>query len=156
MIIHLIRHGKTNQVSPSGRDYDRELLPKGRLQSEDLGTYLSLPSTCIVYCSSSVRTLQTFELINRSQQLKSVSFHEDLYLCSREHLLRFINGLNHSHDILFVGHNYGISDLASYLLDEAIEMRTGEYLSLEVDLASWKLLSRGTATLLDRYRPRVD
>lgn len=156
MILHLIRHGKTNQVSPSGRDYDRELLPKGHAQCEDLGNYLSLPSTCAVYCSSAVRTAQTFELINRSQQLKSVSFHEDLYLCSREHLLRFINALNHKNDILIVGHNYGISDLASYLLDEPIEMRTGEYLSLEVDLASWKMLSRGTATLVDRYRPRVD
>lgn len=156
MIIHLIRHGKTNQVSPSGRDYDRELLPKGHAQCEDLGTYLSLPSNCTVYCSSAVRTTQTFEIINRSQQLKFVSYHEDLYLCSREHFLRFINKLNHGNDILFVGHNYGISDLASYLLDEPIEMRTGEYISLQIDLDSWSQLSRGTATLFDRYRPRVN
>ncbi len=156
MILHIIRHGKTNQESPTDKDFDRELLEKGIKQSELLGDYVKAPADCVVYCSSARRTIQTFEIANKSWDLKHVNIVEDLYLCSRDHLLKLVFSQEHNHDLMIVGHNFGISDLASYFLEDNIELRTGEYLALEFDIDNWKEASRGLATIRDRYRPRVD
>lgn len=155
MILHIIRHGKTNQESPTGKDFDRELLEKGVKQSELLGNYLKASSDCVVYCSSAKRTMQTFEIANKSWGLKHINVLEDLYLCSRDHLLQLIFSQEQHPEIMIVGHNFGISDLASYFLEEGIELRTGEYLALEFDIDTWQEASRGLATIRDRYRPRV-
>jgi phosphohistidine phosphatase len=155
MILHLVRHGKTNQISASGQDYDRELLPRGIAQSRFLGDYLKLKESCQVYCSSSVRTKQTLHYMNESLLLPRVNYQDDLYLCSRDHLLGLLFQQDHNKDIIIIGHNYGISDLASYLLDEAVELRTGEYIAIEFECENWSEISRGLGTTFDRYRPRV-
>lgn len=156
MLLHIIRHGKTNQESPTGSDYDRMLLPKGNAQSDLLGDYVKPSGKCIAYCSSAKRTVQTFEIANKYWGLKHVNFQEDLYLCSRDHLLKLINNQAHHEELMIVGHNFGISDLVSYLTEDALELRTGEYIALEFDLENWSEVSRGTAIVRDRYRPRVD
>ena len=156
MFLHIVRHGKTNQNSPTGRDFDRELLPKGVGQSEDLGNYIKLSSNCHVLCSSAKRTVQTFEIMNRSLLASHVNYSEDLYLTSRSNLIHFLSELKHTDDVLIVGHNYGISDLVSYLTEHDIELRTGEYIELELEVSNWNELSQGTAIIRDRYRPHVD
>ena len=35
MKLYLLRHAKTEQAAPEGRDIDRNLLPKGRNQAAD-------------------------------------------------------------------------------------------------------------------------
>ena len=40
MKLHLLRHAKTNQISPTGKDFDRELLPRGYEQIAELKQYL--------------------------------------------------------------------------------------------------------------------
>jgi phosphohistidine phosphatase len=155
MILHLVRHGKTDQFSATGRDYDRELLPRGIAQSKLLGEYIKLNATCQVFCSSAKRTQQTFHYMNEPLRMTRVNFQEDLYLCSREHLFELLCEQEHTNDIMIVGHNFGISDLVSYLIDDPIEMRTGEYIAIEFEVSNWKELSKGVGTILDRYRPRV-
>ena len=41
MKLHLLRHAKTNQVSPTGKDFDRELLPRGYEQIQELKLFLA-------------------------------------------------------------------------------------------------------------------
>lgn len=152
MQLHLIRHGKTNQASKTGRDFDRELLGRGIQQSQDLGKVISGGLNLNILCSSSQRTRETFENLCKTGTFSSAVYMDNLYLCSQNDLLEIIWKTNDRRDLMIIGHNFGISDLAGYFLDEDVEMRTGEYLLLEFPFDHWKEVSRATATLVHRYR----
>jgi phosphohistidine phosphatase len=86
--LHVLRHAKTNQNSPTGRDFDRELLPRGyeqliELQAEIAAKKLSIS---LVFCSSAKRTRQTLTQIEELFPNATISFHDDLYPVSYTHL----------------------------------------------------------------------
>lgn len=153
MQLHLIRHGKTRQDSETGNDFDRQLLPKGMKQSLMLGQNLTFDPKTIVYCSSAKRTQETFGFFNQGQQLENVTLNKDLYLCSKDVMLDMIWNTTSNEDVLIVGHNFGISQLASYFTDEFIEMRTGEYIQITFDADHWNETSQGLGEITHRYRP---
>ena len=161
MKLHLLRHAKTNQESKTGQDFDRELLPKGEKQVAEMAQFLSNLKDIEVHCSSAKRTRQTFELLsstknNESLQFDFIHFSNELYLCSHLDLLNYINSLDTKNDILLIGHNNGISDFASYLSDEYIDFKTCGYCELEIQIENWNELSRGTAKVIEKFRPEVD
>ena len=51
--------------------------------------------------------------------------------------LKLIWQENHPDDLVLIGHNFGISDLANYFLDNQIELRTAEYICIEFPFDSW-------------------
>lgn len=156
MRLHLIRHAKTKVSSDSGRDFDRNLAKKGKLQGAGLAEYLSGKLDGIeVYCSSANRTRQTLSLLKKDIDFGPVCYHQELYLCSSQTFLEFIWQSDVDEDLILIGHNFGISDLLNYLTDESIEMRTGEYVCIEFDGFNRKEVSAGTGTIVDRYRPSV-
>lgn len=152
--LHLLRHAKTEQTSPTGKDFDRPLMPKGNLQCEGLKMFFkTLPPIDTVYCSMAKRTQQTLEvLLNR---LPEPNYGDDLYLCGSKTMLQLLWSEKPKGDILIVGHNFGISDLASYFSDEDIELRTGEYIRLVFDCDNWSETSRGMGVIKERFRPEV-
>ena len=93
--IHLLRHAKTNQFSTTGRDFDRELLPRGKEQLSSFTAFVHLNQLSVVhiYCSTAKRTRQTFAQISALFPKAKVSFHDELYLASADDLLQFINRL---------------------------------------------------------------
>ncbi len=158
MRLHVIRHAKTNQVSESGKDYDRALLPKGIAQCELLKDYLkSKNSTAgIILCSAARRTKQTYELIASGIENKGeLRFEKNLYLASKEDLLSFLCNLPEAEEVFLIGHNFGISDLVSYLCDSDFELRTSEYVCIEFKGMSLAEISGGTGIIVDRYRAQV-
>lgn len=157
MKLHLLRHGKTHQQSNTGRDYDRKLNEKGIIQCEFLGEYFAAKNLdCEVWCSSAKRTRETFVNVTKKVELKKVVMREDFYLCSRETMLEALWQRSGNDDLLIVGHNYGISELATYLTDVRIELRTGGYICIEFVDFRWEELSRGLGVISDQYRPQVD
>jgi phosphohistidine phosphatase len=157
--LHLLRHAKTNQISPTGRDFDRELLPKGLEQINDLNRYFSKHSfrqKTDCWVSAAKRTRQTFDGTKNILTIESPIFSDDLYLVSHIELLAKIWETTTENDLLIVGHNFGISDLASYFTEQDIELATGEYIQLTFDCSSWKETSRGMATVSARFRPLKD
>lgn len=156
MKLHLLRHAKTNQVSSTGLDIDRQLLEKGEKQAAIMADYLKDLSQIDIHCSSSARTRRTFDIISRKIQFDSIHFSQELYLCSHLELLSYINQLKSTKDLLLIGHNNGLSDFVSYLTGEFIDLKTCEYCCLEIQIDSWQELSGGTATLISRFRPEVD
>lgn len=157
MKLHLLRHGKTQQQSSTGRDFDRELNQKGIVQCEMLSNYFKkIDLNCEVWCSGARRTRQTYANISKEQQFEKVVMRDDFYLSSRDTMLKALWGRPGDNDMLIVGHNYGISDLATYLTDVRIELRTGGYICIEFDGFKWEELSRGLGTIADQYRPKVN
>lgn len=151
MKLYLLRHAKTNQQSPTGKDFDRRLLPKGHAQCALMQRHLEVTQEVHILCSSAQRTRETLKGIDLSNM--DVEFRDDLYLCSRETLLHAIWECQSDKDLMIIGHNFGISDLAEYLLEGYIEMRTCELLVFDFEINTWQEVSKGLGELTDRYRP---
>ena len=157
MKLHLIRHAKTDQISESGKDFDRKLLPKGVIQSNVLGYYLREQnwSSAIVFCSTAERTKETLMILTNLVFMGKTILSDELYLCDREMYLKIIWNLRHGKDLVFIGHNDGISQIASYLLEKDITLKTSGYMCIEFTAKNWSEVSRGTGHLLAQFRPEV-
>ena len=155
MKIHFIRHAKTNQQSISGKDFDRELLPRGKRQCVSLLSHLQQKkwNTPTIYCSSSRRTTQTFEALEGAFVSRELVMRDIWYLCSKKTILDTIWETERRNDLLFIGHNFGISDAVSYLTGQDIEMATAEYICLEFPIDQWMEVSIQAGTIADRFRP---
>lgn len=156
LTLHLLRHAKTNQLSTSGKDFDRELLPKGIKQCAEMKTFLSSGNLSIdqVFCSQAKRTLQTHELCNLNKEI--THFSKNLYLCTALEMTHEITQFSTGKNILLVGHNDGISQLASYLCDDYIHLQTCGFVSIELAIDDWNLLSQGIGSVKIQFRPEVN
>ena len=148
MILHFLRHAKTNQVSPTGSDFDRELLPRGYEQLKEFKSKLAdQPITVTrVFCSSAQRTRQTWTEIADLFPNATISFHDELYLASQQTLLNFLTKQQSTETILLIGHNEGLSDLASYLTGSDLHLKTCGYLQLSFPFDHSGFISANTGT----------
>lgn len=157
MKIHLLRHAKTEQLSSSGKDFDRKLKDRGIIQSKELAQFLvsNQIHELETWCSTAKRTRQTLTHLTASLKPSKLEFMDDLYLCEQETFLKKLWDLNRENDLFIIGHNDGLSDLASYFANEMIHLSTCEYICFSFSADSWAELSRGTGTIVSRFRPQV-
>jgi phosphohistidine phosphatase len=159
LTLNLIRHAKTQQTSRSGEDYDRELLDKGMSQANVLGNYLQTHHIALgkIICSGAARTQQTRSVIcQHLTERCNFELTKKLYLASYGNIIDVIQSHGKNEEtVTIVGHNEGISQLASYLSGENIDLRTSEMISLAIPFESWDYLSQGIAGIIFQYRPEV-
>ena len=156
MKLHLVRHGKAERESKSGHDFDRSLNDKGIAQTISLGKYLAPKiGELEVWCSDAARTRETLSSILRSCKFQSPKYFVDLYLCSKQDLLTHLWHRQSNEDLVIIGHNFGISDLLSYFVEDNIEMRTSEYYCIDFGELASNETSQGTGIVIDQYRPQV-
>jgi phosphohistidine phosphatase len=154
MKLHLLRHAKTNQISPTGKDFDRELLPKAYEQLQEFREFYTQNPFQVghILCSSAVRTRQTLDQIKELFADVPVTFLNELYLASAGELLKIINELQSPEDVLLIGHNEGISELASELSAAFILLKTCGLVSLEFPFESSAMVSKETGVLVGSFR----
>ena len=154
MKIHLLRHLKTNPNSTSGLDFDRELLPRGYEQLQEFKAFYAKHPFQVgqILCSSAVRTRQTLEEITALFPGVPVTFIDELYLASSGEMLQIITRAESNEDLLLIGHNEGISDLASELSAAFILLKTCGLVSLEFTFESSASVSKETGVLLGSFR----
>ena len=154
MKLHLLRHAKTNQISPTGKDFDRELLPRAYEQCAELKRYLQdhpiAPKH--ILCSSAVRTRQTWAAIEDLFPGVSIVFVDDLYLASSDEMLKIINAQESKADMLVIGHNEGISVLGFDLTNDFLLLQTAGYAAIQFDFEHSGYISRRTGTTLEKFR----
>lgn len=151
----LLRHAKTENQSGTGLDFDRQLALKGQRQAKSMATHLSSIdlSNTVVFYSDAKRTVQTFEYLLAQNDIPSYVLKHDLYLASRETLFNQLCEQNGDFTILLIGHNDGLSDLASYLTEDYIHLNTCTLLTLDVHAKDWSELTQGSCTISEMYRP---
>lgn len=157
MKIHLLRHSKTEKISSTGKDFDRKLMEKGIRQSNEMLKFLELKSfenTNLNY-SAAQRTKETFDFVCSKMNFNQVSSNKELYLAGLEDLLQFIWNLKAKNDIFIIGHNEGLSELASYLSGSFIHLKTCGYIQLEFDCESSEEISKDCGIIRESYRPEV-
>lgn len=158
MKIHILRHAKTDQNSSTGKDFDRKLLEKGIRQTKEMGLFFTKielnPSH--IFCSTAVRTRETLIRIEKQYPFNAtINFRDDFYLCEKETLFSFLTSQKHNEEILIIGHNNGLSDFAAYLVDDFIDLKTCEFITVKFELDSWEEVSKGLGTIVDRFHPEV-
>jgi phosphohistidine phosphatase len=115
----LLRHAKSDW--PDLPDRDRPLAKRGKRDAPVVGRWLHdqgyLPE--IVICSAAVRTRETWDLV--APELggsPSVTFEPRAYAASALTLLYLVRELPAGcHAALLIGHNPGVSELASTLIE---------------------------------------
>ena len=151
MKLYLVRHANALE-SPLG-DYERKLSEKGNVQCVDLGSFIvskKITSKKKVLCSSAKRTKETcFNIFNTSE---GVSFRKGLYLASSMELLDCICSIASDEDIVLIGHNNGLSELASYLTAKHIVMRTASCVEIRFPFDHSKFISKGTGEIHSHHR----
>lgn len=155
--LHLIRHAKTEKISSTGTDYDRRLLPKGIKQAKALASYLENKKIGeFLLCSAAKRTQETKCLLEERLRFQSCINLESLYLASNREILHLICQQQDAKEIWIIGHNEGISDLASYLTGNNIHMKTCAYVCLKPTIVEWAHLTANSCFLVDAFRPEID
>lgn len=155
MRLHIIRHAKTNQESPTGHDFDRQLLPRGKRQCATLLKFLQTKNWDVptILCSGAKRTRETFSGIEYAFLTKRLRFDDQWYLCSHKTWLETLWKEDRAKDMVLIGHNFGISDLVEYLTEKDIVLGTSEYICIEFEGDDWMEISKGNGKIIERFRP---
>jgi phosphohistidine phosphatase len=116
----LLRHAKTENDAPSGRDQDRRLDDRGRLDAAEIGGWLARhpPFPDAVLVSTAMRALQTWEIAWAAMQdlapEPQVEHVPQLYGADPAQLLEAVRDTSarDSQRLMLVGHNPGMHELA--------------------------------------------
>lgn len=156
----LLRHVKTNKAENGQSDFDRALHVKGMQQINLLKKYFEISygnTPFLVHCSTAKRTRSTLQGIGTSLAISKKEFSQSLYLTDVSTLLAHINSIESKQDVLLVvGHNEGLSDLASYLGNDRVHLSTGALISFEFDANQWSEVSVASARLSGHFSPQED
>lgn len=152
----LLRHAKAEH--PAGLpDHSRPLALAGRRQSPLVGAALAEAGIApdLVWCSSSVRTRQTWELVRSGLGLEPrVEFRDDVYDAGARSLLELIaTAPEDVRTLLVVGHEPTMSHTAATLAGPESDPATVARVQLGVPTASWSWLE--IAGPWDAVEPRA-
>lgn len=155
MKLFVLRHAKTEPIRDNQEDFDRNLLPRGVQQIEQISPALwsELTDDVPVFCSTANRTTQTLDLFQQARRFSHVFLRNELYLASAGELLEFLNRIDGNSSLLLVGHNDGLSELVSYVTETQIHLSTGSFAVIDIHVGNWQLLSRGTGSILKHVSP---
>lgn len=153
--LHLIRHGEAVTNSISGNDFDRKLSAIGIEEVRRLNSFLFHKNIDFdhCFCSSAQRTKDTSTLVLKNLLTNKIDFRDELYLADRIFLMKFICQTEQCENLLLIGHNEGISDLASYLTGENIYMSTSSYICIQFEVESWQLVSKEQGEIIEIFTP---
>jgi phosphohistidine phosphatase len=115
----ILRHAKTERAEPGQRDRDRKLTARGRADAPVIGAYMVrhrlVPDLALV--SPAIRAAETWALVAaRFAKAPRVVNEERIYNASPETLIGLIRETREARNLLVVGHNPGLHDLAVQLI----------------------------------------
>lgn len=147
MNLFILRHGKAINSAVGMKDFDRKLSEEGILQAIKIGDYLKDKGINQIICSSAPRALETATIID--ELIKVEHFNEDkhLYLVDSETIQHKIIENGQENNLLYVGHNFGISDFVSDLSGQNLSLSTCMLVEFEMQIDNWKLLSAETGII---------
>lgn len=119
----LLRHAKSAWDDPGLDDFARSLSPRGRKACRRIARHMTERGIQpdLVLCSPATRTRQTWErLEKRLAPEAKVRFEPSLYLADPAALLALIRTVpNACREMLLIGHNPGLEELAQHLAGTA-------------------------------------
>ena len=162
----ILRHGKTELISSSGRDFDRTLVDRGKRNSAEVAQYikdhLTIPDKILV--SPASRTMETMRcLVAGWEESPEVIVDKRIYSATGDQLLEVIK--DHGGDaeaVMVIGHNPGLIILIHLLTAEGgnlTRVELGEFPTAALadmlfDLETFDHLELESGKLLSLLRPK--
>jgi phosphohistidine phosphatase len=157
----LVRHAKSGWDNPRLEDSERPLNGRGNADAPRVGAWLRAkgyaPEAALI--SSATRATQTFARLFQGATPPPARFLDALYLAAPETMLATLRGAR-AEVALMVGHNPGIGEFATRLLDAPPEdpdyerYPTCATAVIDFPSAPWTDLDWGSGTLADFTVPR--
>ncbi len=168
----LLRHAKTESDAPSGRDVDRRLDDRGRVDAAAIGTWLKAhpPLPDLVCISTAVRAQQTWQLVSAEltgiTPTPTVAHLDELYGAGPAELLSIIRAAagEDPQRLMLVGHNPGLHELALGLTgrgDAASQfaldgnLPTSGIVVIEFPIEDWADITFRGGRLIDFVSPKI-
>lgn len=159
--LFIVRHATAEDIGNLRvvRDYDRELISKGVMESAKVGRYLSeyFPGIEAIYSSGAARALSTSTYI--AEQIRfdteKIEVHDALYGSGPRGYLEVLNkvpaGIN---SVMMVGHNPDVTYFVDYLTrdDTGGSMKKATVIHLQFEGFEWSEISQN----LGRFMKRID
>jgi phosphohistidine phosphatase len=148
-ILVLIRHAEARRAQLFEEDEKRQLTQHGVQQAEQLRAKLqSLPHfPQQVLSSTATRTQQTTEVVIEHLPLEA-EYHKTLYNADTPALYKQLSALPTATSVVWlVGHNPGISLLASELSAEHCNLSPANAAVIALPISTWEELAPGLGTL---------
>ena len=147
--LYLLRH--SDAVNSADNDYNRKLSHLGKDKAHHFSTKFSTDfSFDLVLCSSANRTKETLNLLELKQT--EILFYDSLYLAEKEMLLAEIEKVPvRISNLLIIGHNNGLSDLAIYLTGSNIHLSTCQMVQIQLETNAWNLLGQETGRIVRNF-----
>jgi phosphohistidine phosphatase len=142
--ILVMRHAKSSWADPGMQDFDRPLNKRGRHAAPRMGRKLLEEElhVDVILASTARRVQQTLELLVAAWGSRApVLASRELYLASRETLLRQLRSLDHDwRRVLLIAHNPGLEELLGSFTGREEHFPTAAIAWLESDGvgASWQ------------------
>ena len=169
--LYILRHAKAAQGEPGQDDHARALTVRGIADAEALARYLRKNEARLdrVLISTAARTIQTADLVLRELEgPPRADYRDGLYLASAVKILAMLKMLpGKLSDVMVVGHNPGLEELAGLLAREPVRRKererrgeldekfpTAALAVLDFDIDRWRDLKPETGKLIDFVRPK--
>ena len=162
MRLIVTRHAKSSWDYVNLADHDRPLSKRGRRSSDAIGRWLAekgyIPK--IVFCSSSRRTCETWERIEKFMP-GECDFHleKDLYHASSDSIAEIIASADES-PVMVLGHNPGIGWFAETVVRDSpqhpgfMHYPTAATLVCDLPIDNWHDIEPHSAEVVDFVVPR--
>ena len=143
MRLTLLRHAKSDWSNQRLSDFERPLNARGNRDAPAMGKllYQRRFSPQAIICSSAARARQTANFIAQAIYYKqdNIEYADDLYLASSTALLQYVaKTATAATDVLLVGHNPGMTELANWASDTRIDnLPTCSIFSITADIDNW-------------------
>jgi phosphohistidine phosphatase len=139
----LVRHARAVAARDSVIDFDRVLSAEGVAEAKEMAQRLAsrAPRPDLVLSSPAARASHTAALFAQAwEHGPRIELQSRLYLATPDILLEVIHNLAET-DVVIVGHNPGISELARRVALQPIgDLATAAVLQLEFDAPDWLLV----------------
>ena len=141
----LLRHAKSSWDSPLLADSDRPLNERGERDAPVMGKRLvsARVRPSLILSSPAVRAWSTAKLVARELKypLEFLQREKDLYLASSDRILDIVSRQDEGfNNLMIVGHNPGLTDLANYLVPGLTgNLPTCGVVSVNIDSDTWEL-----------------
>lgn len=137
----LMRHAKSDWKQPGLSDHDRPLNARGRRASPLMARHLLDQGLAVdvILASSAARVQQTLALLQKTWATDAELLHERaLYLASPQEIASQVQSLPDSwQSAMVIGHNPGMSMLASHLAGEDVQMPTAAVVIFQSGVDRW-------------------
>ena len=141
--LFLLRHAKAITGGLLALDQDRPLSDRGLKDSNKLGVKLHKKGVHLdlLVSSNAIRAITTAQIIANKLDMKHTNFLIDplVYGAELNALLELISHIAKRYDdVMIVGHNPSITDLASHIAGEPIAMPTCSLMKASFDFKDWR------------------